>query len=765
MIEVIKPYLLYLSVAMLYTSCSTTKYLNQEEKLLVDIEVKIDDEDQSSHLSKMQKELQLIVSPQPNTSSKLRFYNLMGGDDAKGFWKKMRNRFGEQPRLYLEKDTIRNKKAIKSYLYDNGYFKSIIISKIESAAKKAKSIYHVTAGSRATIVDYSIADDSTSIGLAMATYQDQSLIKSGMPYSAEILDMERSRLARSANNDGFINFKESDLFYLADTTESDYTQVSLYLMLSQDTDKNSYQRYRIGSTTIVADYNLKKKNNKQLSQTYDTTETGILILQDKMVIKPSLIERLLPRPVSSFYSKSEQVIVQKRLQSLGVFKYINIQYRPNPDTTSNLINRTFLLTPSTQQEVNGSIELNNQTGNFFGTSATASYLHKNLFGGAQRFNFDINSGIATQLNNGASFLNTSSLDLKGTYSLPYTLGFKRAFRNSVSTLPRTIISASVGWQNRVNFYRLNTIEINAGYRWTTTARSQHELYPVQFSVFKLNSSTLEFQEARKRNTRLDRSFEDVVIAGLKYVYTSHHSKPDKARTTSYFTGEVETSGNLMWAFANIFQNTAQPSILKLPVAQYIRFNIERRSYTKFNKGTIATRVAGGIGIAYGQSEELPYSRQFSIGGANSLRAYPLRGLGPGLRLGTDALNPIESNQFFDQTGGMRIEMNAEYRFPIFAYLKGAFFIDAGNIWLLTSEAEPESVFSTDALWNQMALGSGIGFRLDFDYFVVRLDTAFALRGPDEAQQGFSWFVSDVSPFSGKWRRDNLQWHLSFGYPF
>ena len=251
--------------------------------------------------------------------------------------------------------------------------------------------------------------------------------------------------------------------------------------------------------------------------------------------------------------------------------------------------------------------------------------------------------------------------------------------------------------------------------------------------------------------------------GLQYYFTYNNQSGRNDRNYNYFRGELETSGNLINAFAN-GSSENRSEIFNNPYAQFSKITFDFRNYFALGNGDLATRLILGSGFSYGNGLELPYIKQYFIGGSNSLRAFRLRGLGPGAFVQDPDDIDAFTEQFIDQTGDIKLEMNVEYRFPVFNYIKGALFLEGGNIWLIDDDDLPEGNFNFDGFYKQMGVGAGFGLRFDFNFFLFRLDVAFPLRSP-EFGEGFKWRFNEIDLFDSTWRSEFLRYNIGIGYPF
>jgi outer membrane protein assembly factor BamA len=321
------------------------------------------------------------------------------------------------------------------------------------------------------------------------------------------------------------------------------------------------------------------------------------------------------------------------------------------------------------------------------------------------------------------------------------------------------MGVAVEYLSRSELYNLNSVSANYGYFWNANKYAYHEINPISLSVVNLSQTSPEFDEILDANPFLKRSFEQNFIAGINYTF-NYNKLNDRFRTHGYFlSAGLDFAGNALNLIDKIGDKD-DGKILGLEYAQYGKVDLDLRYHLNINQNqAIATRLFAGFGFPFGNSASLPYIKQYFSGGPNSVRAFRIRSIGPG----TYRPENFDVNSYFDQTGDIRIEGNIEYRFPIVSLLKGALFMDAGNIWLINeNDALPGGKFTSD-WWNQMAVGTGVGLRVDIEFFVIRMDLATPMRIP-YLPEGERWGNSfDVG--SKTWRKENLIFNFAIGYPF
>jgi len=685
-------------------------------------------------------------------------YNIYEDAAEKGIKHWVKYKLGNKPIIYTDDIELNTEAKLKFFLNGKGFFAHELDCDTTTNKRKATLNCDITLGVRYRIDSLIFPIDSSYIALELDEQQKRSIIKEMDYYDRDRLDFERLRLTTLAGETGFADFNANNVYFYVDTAHMDH-KVDVYTKILSPTDSTSHIRYTLDSIRIYPNYSLKSSNSKL---TPVPIEDNITIYESEHYLSHKLIDRMILEDPNWYYNRTSELMSINRLQNLGLFQFINVVNEPSKNGKRGHITQNIYLTPTEMQSISGELELNNRSGNFLGTGASARYQHKNLFSHAETFNFSIGGQVETQFGDGVSLINSSDFNAQTDISFPRFIVPFFSINGNRNYVPRTAVKVNYTYQRRTEFYNIQSLSLKFGYRWRESFTKLHELYPINLNEFKVLDQTAAFIERREADPRLDISFNDILIGGLQYFFTYTDQASRKDRNHNYFKIEVETSGNLLSILSGA--NKLNPKeIAGLKFAQFSKITFDYRKYYELKKADLVSRIIIGIGGAYGNSEEIPYVKQFLIGGSNSIRAFRLRGLGPGsFSPDTTGLTAIES-QFIDQTGDLKLEMNLEYRFPVFNYFKSAIFLDAGNVWLLNNKERPEGNFKFNEFYNQIGIGTGLGLRLDFDFFLIRLDIAFALREPTD--NGFRWRVSEINLLSGKWLGENLRFNLGIGYPF
>jgi outer membrane protein assembly factor BamA len=745
---------LFLILIML-SACSPTKNLKEGELLYSKTNIKLTNPQRINKDAKVKSDLMTMARPRTNSGIKLGIYNIFKNskrEDGLRNW--VANKLGEPPIIYEPEVVERSRLRMSKYLKDNGYFGANVTLDTTIRKQKLEATYSVTSEGQYRLNTIQLPEDSTRLGEIIYENQKNTLLKPNRFYNQTNLKAERARLANLVNDHGYPDFNSEHLYYFIDTTVGNL-KADVFLKIKAPTDSTEHQLYLLNDAFIFSNYDLNEVESLAFKDTILKKE-GMYIIRNQKLFRPNVLDRAISQDSGDVYSKKFQDITVNHLLDLGVFRFVNLNYKRQKIGKKHVLDRFIYLTPDQFQSVTGELELNNRTGNFLGTAATVTYTHKNLFKGAERLNISLSGGVETQLGSGLSLINSSDLSLNAGISAPKFIVPFKIKKPSRFYVPRTELKTGFTFQQRIDFYTILSAQFQFGYNWRETRRVRHELYPIAINRVSITNRQPAFEELLVQDPRLARSFDNVFISGLKYIHVFTTQDPDTPNDFFFTRTEIKTSGNLFRLYSN--------EISGLPLSQFAKINTDLRYNFLYSKTKLVTRINIGVGYAYGISDVLPYSEQFFVGGANSLRAFRLRGLGPGRFVDDNSDNDAIANQFIDQTGDIKIELNAEYRFPMFSYLKGAIFVDAGNIWLAESEDRPEGVFSFDRFYREIAIGTGFGFRLDFEFFVIRLDIAFPIRKP-VLNEGFQWTFDTIDFGQKDWRQDNLIWNIGIGYPF
>ncbi len=748
---------------MSLSSCSLTKRIADQDLVYMGAELEVLDRENASTVEQFDFTINKI--PQSGTNTGLGniytgLYNIYESASDKKFKNWVKYKLGEEPVIFESTMLNSTEAKLSYYLNGKGYFNHTVDCDSTRDGRKVSMLCKVSLSSRYTIDSIIFPTDSTYAALELDERLKRAIIKEGRYYDRDRLDFERTRLSTIAGNMGFAEFGADNIYYYVDTTGANHT-VDIYTQVITPTDSTSHTRYTLKQINIYPNYTLDRENVGGLEQ--EEIGNGVLIHEFDHYLNHDLLKRLILQKTDTFYNRNLEQKSVNRLLDLGLFRFINVNNEASGTGQNGSIIQNIYLTPEKMQSVSGELEVNNRSGNFFGLGASTSYGHKNIFGHAEQLKLSLGGQVEAQFGDELSFINSADVNVSGELNFPRFIVPFVNIRESRNYIPRTIINSSYRFQRRIQYYTFQLTSAKYGYRWKETARKTHEFFPLILDQVRVTNKTTEFQLLLDDNPRLASSFENVFIAGLQYNFSYSDQAGRGDRNYDYFRAELETGGNLIGLIAG--SDSDDPiQFANTTIAQFTKLTLDYRHYFPAGQTDFATRIILGGGLAYGNSKELPYVEQFVVGGSSSLRAFRLRGIGPGSFATDLSLIDAFQQQFVDQTGDMKIEINIEWRFPLFRYLKGALFTDAGNIWLINNDDIPEGNFATNTFYKEIGIGVGLGFRLDFDFFLIRMDMSFPIRSP-KYQEGFDWRFSEFDLSDSSWRNDNLRYNLGIGYPF
>ncbi|MDG4653036.1 BamA/TamA family outer membrane protein [Chryseobacterium arthrosphaerae] len=765
-------YLLVSGLASAVASCSNTRFLKEGQMLYTGAEVKIENDTISKKEKKdLQAALEGNLTPKPNSTflgmrPKLYFYNIAKEPKKdKGFNYWLKYKMGEKPVLLGDVDREFNREIIENYSENKGYFNARATYDTVSKNKKAKVIYTIRPGARYLIDGVKFQKDSTLVNQEIQNLTHKTLLKNGRPFDLDVIKAERERIDNGLKERGFYYFHPDNIIVQADSTVSKNHKVELNVKLKDNTPDLATQQFSIDKVVVFPNYNIQDVKDGKYSIPMDKDSLSKYAFDDIYVIdpqhkfKPKIFDRALYFKKGDLYNRSNHNLTLNRLISLGVFKFVKNEFITS-DSLSHKFDAYYLLTPRQIQSLRLEALGRTNSANYAGSELNLNWTHRNFFRGAEQFKaaifgaFDFQMGGAQDANN--IFRAGTNVQL----SIPRIVAPFR-FHSSSEFVPRTNITLGYEFQNRTKYYTLNNFTGSFGYLWKENARKEHDLKVIDITLVSPANVTDEYYAKSANNPAMRRIVDKQLIFGPTYSYTYTNTMLPK-RNTIYYKGTLDLAGNITGLVTGAdVKKDKEKKIFGIPFSQYVKVENDFRFYHKLTeKSSLATRFIGGIAYPYGNSEFIPFSKQFFSGGSNSIRAFRARTLGPG------SFDPrtIPPGSYFDQAGDIKLELNAEYRANLYKFLNAAVFVDAGNIWLLNEDTtRPGAKFSKDFL-NEIAVGAGVGLRLDFSILILRLDLAMPLRVP-YYEKGNRWAFDKINFGDSNWRKDNLVLNIAIGYPF
>jgi outer membrane protein insertion porin family len=744
------------------SGCGYSSYLAKDEVLYTGAEVTLTIAGETADDDELQEQLELLIVPEPNAMFlglfrwKLWLYNVgIFGESL-----------GEPPVLISQMLPDRIAAKMHTQLENKGYFRPDVRYEIKTEESSAELQFAIAVTPAYRISSFTVGGNS-ALSDTIRTLMEETLIAAGDRYDLDILVLERKRVGTALKEKGYFFFSPDYLIFQADSNAG-AGMIGLSLTVSDAIPDDAERSYTIGNITIHSGYSL---NQDSLSGAQgDTVQIdGVTFIDLDHEYEPAVIVRSVLLKKGETYNSELHDATLARLMNLGVYKFVNIRFTATGAAGSPQLEPHIYLTPLPTKNIHFELQGVSKSNNLAGPEFNAGFRNRNTFGGAELFSLTAEIGFEIPLSNersgGSSFVMGSHGELElPKFLIPWYLDDQTS-----RFVPKTRISAGIRLLQRLQYYNMITLESSFGYVWKVSDAAEHVFNPFSITYAQLTSTTQEFRDLILLNPLLQKSFEEQFIVGQNYSYQYADQYDLTLKNHVYFKGSIDLSGNVLHLLQSlVYDRAANPAapytIFNTAYSQYSKFDIDLRYYINNAAKTsgIAARVIIGVGMPYGNSATLPYVKQFTIGGSNSIRSVAARTLGPG---SYNVPKNSAAAPFLDQAGDIKLESNTEYRFPIASIVNGAFFIDAGNIWLLRNDpARPGGEISGATFFSEIAVGSGIGLRLDLSFFILRLDLAIPLRDPSLLAAD-RWTVSRIDFGDPSWRSNNLVLNIALGYPF
>ncbi len=764
---------IYIITAILLAGCSTTRHIPANEQLYTGIKkIEFDGEKQYAGGNTGQQAVEEIIAAlgcPPNGaiagSSTYRgfpiglwWYNAFYNSKNKmGKW--LFETFGDAPVLISNVNPELRAQVANNILKYYGYFNGSVTSDIitdKRNSKKAKVAYNVTLHEPYIYgnIEYR-GFTGKADSLIKATKADR-LIREGEQFSATAINSERERINTLLRNNGYYFYQPTFTRILSDTINTP-GKAQMRIEPQAGLAKRVNRPYRIGKINIHILKNgatPSQGNNDTISRKgFTYTFSG-----EKPPVRPGTMLRNIFMRQGDMYSQEAQQRTVARLSQINIFSNSNLSFTPRGE--SDTLDLNIMAQLDKPYDFTFEMNLTSKSNNQIGPGSIISLSRKNLFRGGETLTMSLKGSYEWQTKDEGitdkDLLN--SWEMGADVSLTFPRLFLPFFQRKVMRVPSsTSFRVYVNRLNRSGFFRMIHLGGEASYKIYTKSTTTHTITPLRLTFDLLRDTSEKFDEIVAGNRSLQNSFRDQFIPAMQYTFIYDNAKT-RHRNKSYFEGSITAAGNItslaFCAFGKGW-NKKDKHLFNNPYAQFVKLTAELRNLYRIDKNNfIATRIMAGILHSYGNSEYAPYSEQFYIGGANSLRAFTVRTVGPG------SFHPAAETRYsyLDETGTLKLEANLEYRFRIIAELHGALFVDAGNIWLTKKEeSRPGGEITMKNFAKDIALNTGFGLRYDLDFLVLRLDFGLGLHAPYKTEKR-GYF--NLSPFG-----DGFAWHFAIGYPF
>lgn len=678
--------------------------------------------------------------------------------ESKGIEGWMYRKWSNPPVLVTDVRPELRVKMIEQILSNNGYFGSKASYAIEENSrnhKKAEIIYDIqaTVPSRLDTILPINRDTIPACRFIDSMLYLQPYLRRGEIFCVDSLQSVRVAIANRMRNRGYYYFRPEFLEFLADTFMVPGSVV-LKADLAANTPDLALKPFTVGNV-----YTTLQRRSKRNPGTPDTISTsrGELIVMQPQKIRPNMIPSCITFRKGRLFSVRAMDNTQTRLSRLGIFQNVQIQPIPIDTSASNPVMDVYI-TCRYDMPIEASAELNasSKSNSYIGPGLALNLTHHNLFGGAEKLNIKLTGSYEWQTGRDrSSVFNSYELGLSTSLAFPRLLAPK-FIRRTNRDINWTTITLAGNVLNRPHYFMLADYEMGIQYEWRATRNTLHQFTPLKIAYNKLIRTTAAFDSVMAMNPAVAQSFESRYIPQLNYTYTLDKWLERERINGITFSATAVEAGNIFWGAYELAGHRGEKRLFGTPFSQFVKGQLQLIYNRRLIRGSdqwLVSRILVGAEHAYGNSTQVPYSEQFYIGGANSIRAFTVRSLGPG-----SYHSPREKvNGYFDQTGTFKLELNTEYRFPIVSILHGALFLDAGNIWLLKEDPlRPGGKLEMRHFLRDIALGTGVGLRVDVGMMVIRGDLGYGLHTPFADMQQHYFNIKFRNAFA---------FHLAIGYPF
>jgi outer membrane protein assembly factor BamA len=764
--------LIVFALCIILFSCSPVKYVPEDRYLLNKVELETD----NPAISKEEVRQHIRQKDNYRILGFLKFhlwlYNLSSEEKPENWLK----RIGEPPAIFDEAMVSASEERLKQYLANRGFFRARVETKVElkEQRQRANVEYVIKSGEQYKIreINYHVSDSA----LDAIFYSDSlaTILSPGTPFDFNLLEKNRTDIVNLYRNEGYYYFSKEQVRYLADSTKYE-KEILLDLYVGNSAAQGQggklepyyLNRFYISVLPSSVPIGADQFSYSQFSDTLQW-ENHTLYSNPGMRYRAGLFKNLLQMKSGSLYRLDDARYTFDVFTRLRQFRFIDIQFSESQAAAdTNLLDCYIRLAPLSKQAVSFDLEGTNTSGNL-GIAGNVNYQHRNLIRGAEVFQVNVKGAMERQqrmVENVPEYFNTRELGTEGSLTFPKILGPRQvvsAFRNF---LPKTVFTLGYNFQRRPEYTR-TIANVKFGYDWMTTENRKHIWNLLDFNMVNLYQFDPGFIDLIK-DLYIKSSFTDHLILATNYSFIYNTQRLGTTRNYSYIRFNVESAGNLLYLLSETMDRAVQQVVdtigpgstqfyqmFNTRFAQYVKADVEfRRGLIIDRYNSVVGRVFLGVGLPYGNFDVLPFEKKYFTGGANGIRAWQVRSLGPGTYK-----SPVDA--YPNQSSDIKLEANIEYRFNLISFLEGALFVDAGNIWAINNkDNRPGSQFKVNTFYRQLALGTGTGFRFDFSYFIFRFDVGMKLRDPSQLT-GNGWILGHR-----KYTGDDFNFSFAIGYPF
>ena len=769
--------LFYCCLAMgfiaLLSACSATKFIPEGDYMLESVSVK--STDKSVDVSSLKG----YIRQHPNSKwfSLLKVpmgpYALSGCDTTKRI-NRFLQRVGEAPVIFDTVKANRSGESMLTAMNNLGYLQAQVNQKRTIKGKKVKLSYEIIPGGRYRVRNIRYFVEDSVVERIVREQAGLSSLQPGMPFDLNMLDAERGRISSSLQNSGYYKFNTDYVRFEADTCVGnrlvDLDVVIPLYRSSAESRPQLHPRYKINSVSFASDVMAFDTEFRDTSQLDTQFYQGYPIYyKRKLAFRPSVFANNNEIAPGHLYRANDVQRTYSNFGQLGAVMFTNVKMEEN-DSLPNMLDGYVTVHTNKARSLGAELEGTNSAGDL-GAALLLTYQNRNLFRGSELLTLKVRGAFEAITGlEGYSDQNYLEISVEAGLTLPKIRLFRFGRHNRSLVRATSEISLLYDSQNRPEFHR-RVLTSALRYHWQSPSgllRHRIDLIDLNYVFMPWISETFRrdyLEDETDRNAILRYNYENLFIMRLGYNFT-YNSQRNAMSIADYGSNalgirfNIESAGNLLYGFSNLFgasrDNQDQYTLFNIAYAQYVKGDFDvSKSFRFDDRNSLALHLGLGVAYPYGNSTILPYEKRYFSGGANSVRGWSVRELGPGSFTGGDG-----RIDFINQTGDIKLDINAEYRTFLFWKLHGAFFIDAGNIWTIRDYAEqPGGQFRFRSFWREIAVAYGLGFRLNFDFFILRLDGGMKAINP--AYQDARRHYPIIHP---DFKRD-FTLHFAVGLPF
>ena len=750
----------FLILVALSCSCSVKRYLPAGERIYRGADIKVEKQGNvkaTSHY--LRKQLKLAAKPVANKFAfgqpyKVWWWYVLGEPrNPNGVRAYFRNKLGEPPILSSKVNAPVTASNMQAFLENLGYFHSQVKGDTVNKGYMTSAVYTAAIKPQYKIKNIDWAGDTSALVKLLQQKQQSGILRTGNGYRLSDIQAERDRLDLYIKTQGYYYFNPNYIMAYADTAIGNH-EVNLLLSLRKQIPQKALHVFKINQVMVFPNYTLllpPPDTSKNNTSNYD----GLLLRDTVYKFKPRLFKEEITYRPGSIYSSTNQNTTLNRLINLGTFKFVKNRYEQVKDSSGPYnLNVFYYLTPARKKSLAAEIDGFSKENKFLGSQLSLNWRNRNTFNGAELLLIKVYTGLELSFADSLKKTTNYRTGVEASLNFPrFYVPFIKIKEHNLYP-PHTRFLAGYEYFRKQLFYSKNIYRLQYQFSWKETSNTEQTLSPLVLTYIKSGKLTDTFAKAILRNPAYSANIFNELILGSVYTFTFNTANPFATRQW-YFKGSLDAAGNIA-GLVNGAKQPRQKTIFNTPFAQYVKVDFDMRYQKRLpNNFDWINRILIGIGLPYGNSNILPFSKQYVIGGSSSLRGFQMRQIGPGSYKPT-----LNDQRYFTVIGGdYKLQLNSELRVPLVAKLTGAMFLDIGNIWTKDTLLFGKAGQLKKDFYKELAVAAGLGLRFDAGLVLLRVDMGIPIRKP-YLPEGQQWIINKTG-----WGERNVVFNIALGYPF